>query len=95
MEENYLAAESREKKMKNRAGRKKAWPKLKSWRRSKGGNLTIVKDDYRVTVFKKDKGFSAVVSNEFKMFKRFSRRIYDTETAAQLASFEVLASQLE
>ncbi len=95
MEENYAAAESREKKMKNRSGRKKAWPNLKSWYRSKTGNLTILKDGYRVTVFKKSSGFSEVVSNDFKKFERFARRIYPTEIAAQLASFEVLASQQE
>jgi hypothetical protein len=94
MEEDYARAGIREKKMKNRAGRKKAWPKLKSWYRTKSGNLTLFKDGYRVTIFKKGVGFSAVVSNELNGFKRFARRLYKTETSAQLASFEVVATQL-
>jgi hypothetical protein len=94
MEENPTAAPMRERRLKSRARRKKAWPNLQAWRRSEKGNLTIVKQGFRATVFETATGgYRAVVSKGD--FKRFSRRTFPTEIAAQLASFEVFSDQVE
>lgn len=95
MEVDSSAAPARDRKLKSRARRKKAWPILKAWQRSQKGNLTILKSGIRVTVFPRDGGFAAVVSSLQDDFKKFSRRTYPTEAAAQLASFEVFAEQSE
>ena len=95
MEENYQAAEIRDKGMRNRAGRKKKWPNLQAWHTSQNGNLTIKKDGFRITVFKKGTEYKAVVSDSSETFKKFTRRAYPDEKSAQLASFEIFITAIE
>lgn len=74
------------------ARRRAAWPLRKGWRRTDKGNLSIAAHGYRITVFRRSSGFGAVLSKIDVGFKRFSRRTYDSETAAQLATHDALTA---
>jgi len=51
MEGSVERAEERDKSMRSSAGRRKRFPRLKSWNCSAKGNPTIEKDGMRVTIF--------------------------------------------
>ncbi len=84
MEESIANSERREATLKNAARRRAAWPRRKAWRISQKGNLVIRTDGYRITVFKKEAGWSAVISNSLTGLERFARRSYASPMAAQL-----------
>jgi hypothetical protein len=90
MEEDVAAAQRRETGLKNAARRRAAWPHLKAWKVSQNGNFCIKADGYRITVFKKGTGWSAVINYPLTGFEKFARRVYPSVAAAQLAAFDVL-----
>ena len=73
--------------MRNRAARRRNWPKLKAWHLSRSGNLTIEKDGCRVTVFERS-GTYKISAGRVGAEPRFGRRTYNSEGAALLASFD-------
>ncbi|MGE8131608.1 hypothetical protein ACQKQD_32075 [Methylobacterium sp. NPDC080182] len=87
MEGNESAARDRETTMRNRAARRRNWPKLKAWHFSRAGNRTIEKDGCRVTVYEKRGGYQ-ISAGRVGATPRFGRRIYETRQAAVLASFD-------
>jgi len=90
MEEDLAGARRRETALRNAAGRRRAWPNRKGWKISPRGNLHIKVDGYHVTVFRKSKGWGAVISVPATGYERFAQRFYPTVTAAQLATFDYL-----
>lgn len=91
MEEDLEAARRRDDTMHSAARRRRAWPSRKSWKTSPKGNLHISSDGYHITVFRKGASWSAVISQPASGFKRFARRTYPTQVAAQLATFDALS----
>ncbi|MCJ2074495.1 hypothetical protein MKK68_02320 [Methylobacterium sp. E-016] len=87
MEEDVPAARAREAAVRNRAARWRNWPKLKRWYRSRSGNLTIEKDGCRVTVYV-ERGAYKISAGPIGVGPRFGRRVFETERAAVLASFD-------
>lgn len=84
MSGDYVNPKRREQKLRNRAARKAKWLKRR-WRRSAKGNSFINADGHNLVVF----------PNKFNPDKfsfgidgKFSRRLYDSESAAKLAMFD-------
>lgn len=91
MESNYAVAESRDKKMKNAASRKRRFPTLKGWKLSEKGNWTIKRGFARVTVFQKGDGYKYVIHIGPNDKGKFSPRVYKNTESAKLASFDTLS----
>lgn len=87
MEEDLRAARVRETAIRNRAARRRNWPKLKAWHLSRSGNLTIEKDGCRVTVFERE-GSYKISAGRVGTEPRFGRKTYPSKGAALLASFD-------
>lgn len=90
MEENVERARRREASMKNSARRRAVWPNRKAWRRSRQGNLAISDCGFHVTIFERDGGWHGLIQRPATGYKRFSRRIYASERAAQFAAFDAI-----
>ena len=87
MEGDETVARERETVVRNRASRRRNWPSLKAWHLSRSGNLTIEKEGCRVTVFER-RGTFRISAGRVGEEPRFGRRVYKTEEAALLASFD-------
>ena len=87
MEEDYVAAKRREKKMKNVVQRRKRWLSRK-WNISKGGNDYIKTDGYLIVVFSKADEWSGTITNLATLEETKARKTYSTQDAAKLAAFD-------
>lgn len=87
MENDYEAAERRDKTMRNEARRRSNFPS-RVWKTSQKGNEYINLDGFNVTIFSKGGRFKAVISRPFVVERHFSRRGYQTATKAKLAAFD-------
>jgi hypothetical protein len=90
MEEDVVAAQRRESRAHSSRQRRARWLGRQGWRLSVKGNRYIRVDGYRITVFKRDGGYKAVISRPATGFTHFGRRTFPTEAAAQLACFDAL-----
>lgn len=95
MEEDVERARRREASMKNAARRRAAWPDRKAWRQSRQGNLVISDQGYHVTIFERADGWHGVIQRSATGYKRFSRRVYSSQRAAQLAAFDAILFLLQ
>jgi hypothetical protein len=95
MEENYQAAEERERRLQNRARRRQNWLSRR-WDVSEKGNEYIRSDGYHVVVFRRRRGWGAVITDESTGEQIHSERFYATPDDVKLAAFDkitVLASR--
>lgn len=90
MEEDVEQARQREARIKNAARRRAAWPNRKAWHRSRQGNLVIRDRGFQVTIFERDGLWHGLIQRPATGFKRFSKRDYPNERAAQLAAFDAI-----
>ncbi|WP_299929545.1 hypothetical protein [uncultured Pelagimonas sp.] len=88
MEGNLTRADKRDHAMRNASARRQNFPNLKSWKRSRNGNSTIVKAGKRVTVFKNGETFKFVVNHPLLPDGKFGRKSFETEREAKLAAFD-------
>ena len=93
MEQDLTAAKNREASMKSRASKRKRWVSRR-WKVSVRGNHWIESDGFRVSVYRKDKGWGAAVSEVGGTFEKHSRLFYSTEPQAMLAAFDVISKLL-
>lgn len=70
--------------------RRSQFPKLKSWRRNTAGNWQIELRNFRVTVFHKPRGWSAVISHPAMPAPAFTRDNCGSFAEAQMAAFDLL-----
>ena len=93
MEEDLVAAKTRDKQMRSRSAKRKRWLSRK-WKVSRKGNDWITADGYPVTVYKKSAGWGATVAANDESFLQHIRRRFKTESAAKLAAFDLITSLL-
>ena len=74
------------------ARRRTQFPKLKSWRRNRAGNWQIEIRQFRVTIFQKPTGWSAVISHPAMAAAAFTRDGSGSFAEAQMAAFDLLTS---
>jgi len=72
--------------------RRSQFAKLKSWRRNSAGNWQIELRNFRVTVFHKPRGWSAVISHPTMPTPAFTREDCGSFAEAQMAAFDLLTS---
>lgn len=71
--------------------RRSQFPKLKSWRRNRAGNWQIELRQFRVTIFEKHTGWSAVIHHPAMTAAAFTRDGSGSFVEAQLAAFDLLS----
>lgn len=77
--------------MDNRTERRRSqFPKLKSWRRNRAGNWQIELRHFRVTIFQKPPGWSAVIHHPGMTAAAFTRDGCGNFAEAQMAAFDLL-----
>jgi hypothetical protein len=91
MEENLLAAKTRENKARNRSARRKTWLSRK-WKISDSGNEWLRSRGYRISIYPTLKGWGSTIAAENDSYIRHSKLIYETLDAIKLAAFNVLES---
>jgi hypothetical protein len=92
MEEDYAAAEAREREMRNRASRRARFPRLRRWHATRNGNEAIeTRDRFRVIIFARDGSWSGLVEDLDTGAKVFARRRYDNPNAVKLAAFDTMS----
>ena len=89
MEEDYKRPREREKRLKNSARRRAAWPSRK-WRTSKHGNLYINTDGFNLAVYRAGAGWSVRFLRKASGAVQAGSKVYSTETDAKLAAFNAL-----
>ena len=90
MEDNSVAAETRDKAMRNNARRRVGFLKRKTWRKSQKGNDYIDLDGFHIVVFRRGKGWAGRVSQVFLDIEFSSKKTYPSSDAAKLASFDAV-----
>ncbi len=70
--------------------RRSQFPKLKSWRRNRAGNWQIELRQFRVTIFQKPTGWSAVINHPAMTEAAFTRDSCGNFAEAQMAAFDLL-----
>jgi hypothetical protein len=90
MEENLSAARQRESTMKSRAGKRQRWL-TRNWKTSRKGHPTLTADGYRVTAYRRQKGFGATIVDVTTETVTHSRRFYPTMDSAKLAAFDYIS----
>lgn len=93
MEGSVAASQKREAQMKNRAGRRRRFPKLR-WKTSRSGNPTRETDGFRVTIWPKGDLWCYTVASKDSSVVRHSRRSYGSPDDAKLGSFDCLTALL-
>ncbi len=93
MEGDVAAAKTREKSMQSRAGKRKRWLTRK-WRESAKGNHWLRADGYRITVYRKGRGWGVTLAAEDNTRVYHSGRSLRTEDQAKLAGFDMLSRLL-
>lgn len=89
MEEDYKRPREREKRLRNSARRRAAWPSRK-WRTSKKGNLYINVEGFNLTVSRNDLGWGVRVLKRTSGAAQDGKKIYSTDNDARLAAFNAL-----
>lgn len=89
MEEDYKRPREREKRLRNSARRRAAWPSRK-WRTSRQGNLYINTDGFNLTVYRAGAGWTVRVQRRASGAAQIGRKSYSTESDAKLAAFNAL-----
>jgi hypothetical protein len=89
MEEDYKRPREREKRLKNSARRRAAWPSRK-WRMSRQGNLYINTDGLNLTIYRTATGWSVRVLKRESGAVQNGKKVYSTEGEAKLAAFNAL-----
>jgi hypothetical protein len=89
MEEDYKRPREREKRLKNSARRRAAWPSRK-WRMSMQGNLYINTDGLNLTIYRTATGWSVRVLKRASGAAQNGKKVYPTEGEAKLAAFNAL-----
>ncbi len=89
MEEDYLAPRVRERRIRNRAERRKKWLSRR-WRRSAKGNAYLNVQGYNITIYRRGDAWSGRILNRETGHEIRARRHYPTEDAAKLAAFDGL-----
>jgi hypothetical protein len=96
MEEDYAAAERREREMKNRSLRRARFPQLSGWRETRAGNETIkTRDGFRVVVFPHGAAWSGLVEDLETGIKRFAQKRYSSPVEVKLAAFTAMCRLAE
>jgi hypothetical protein len=93
MEGSLRASRARESAMKSRASKRERWL-TRTWKTSTKGNLTIVSDGYRVTVYRRGAGWGCTVAARDDSEVQHSKRNYETQAEAQLAGFDQISRDL-
>lgn len=93
MEGNLAAAQSRDKGMRSRFGKRKRWLS-RQWKVSKKGNDWLESDGYRVVVYRKGPGWGATVSAIDESYLQHSRRAFPSADQAKLAAFDLVTKLL-
>lgn len=90
MESDLLRAETRDKKMRSSASRRKHFPNRAGWKINEKGNHTLKANGYRITVFKKGVLWGAVVSRPPVNTPYFTREKFLTVETAKMAAFDTM-----
>jgi hypothetical protein len=93
MEGDLAASRARESSMKSRAGKRKRWL-TRAWKTSASGNFYIVADGYRITIYPKDKHWSATIAGVLTNFVKHSKKPYESIDQVKLAAFDVVTRLL-
>ena len=93
MEEDYAAAQERERKAQSMAGRRTRWMNG-GWRTSANGNLFRNKNGFNIVVSGKFGGWSYRIK-ELEGERSWSRRGFASEDAAKLAAFKCFVALTE
>jgi hypothetical protein len=89
METDLEAARRRDQEMRNRAVRKRNFPRLKGWRVNERGNHILRRDGCRVTAFPKEIYWSGVVENLTTKEKVWAEIRYSNAHEFKVAAFAV------
>jgi hypothetical protein len=89
MENDYVAAENRERTLQNRAARRANWLQRK-WRVSAKGNWFLNTDGFNIVVYPKAGKWRAAITHRETERVVPSNRSYSTAEACKLATFDAL-----
>jgi len=92
MEQDYAAAQDREKRVRRQSSQRARWL-TRQWRTSRNGNPYLrLRDGFHLVVFPKHEGgWSARITRSDTAQSWQARRFYPTEEAAKLGAFNALA----
>ena len=89
MEQDYAGARLREQNLRNVAQRRRRWLS-RVWRTSEKGNVYLKTDGFRITLFRKGRHWSGVISEQLTDKSVYAKRAYDTLDQAKLAAFDAM-----
>jgi hypothetical protein len=89
LEEDYAAAEDRERRAKNRTARRRKWLN-RPWQLSAKGNWFLNTDGFNITVYLKSGSWHSRITHRETEHTFWSKRTYKTEDACKLATLDAL-----
>lgn len=90
MESDLVRAETRDKKMRSDASRRKHFPSRAGWKINEKGNHILKANGFRITVFRKGILWGAVVSRPPADKGFFTREKFSTIETAKMAAFDTM-----